>query len=184
MENSLLDLECHSLLKQAATQQMAPSGAICFCACSVAGGRLPAVYGLRHARGHMDQVEQAEPDLDAFTQCLSVDRIACSPSRLHAALSHPHLAGSARCQLVDVNQSTRPHRRELIPRYRWRPCRGDEKSYLDLEGSLPLVTCVSTWQGFVHLAFVIDAFARYIVGWRVSSSMQTAFVLDALEQAL
>jgi transposase InsO family protein len=43
---------------------------------------------------------------------------------------------------------------------------------------------VSTWQGFVYVAFVIDVFARYIVGWRVSSSMQADFVLDALEQAL
>ena len=45
-------------------------------------------------------------------------------------------------------------------------------------------TYVSTWQGFVYVAFVIDVFARYIVGWRVSSSMHTDFVLDALEQAL
>ncbi|CUA96552.1 Transposase InsO and inactivated derivatives [Thiomonas bhubaneswarensis] len=45
-------------------------------------------------------------------------------------------------------------------------------------------TYVSTWQGFVYVAFVIDVFARYIVGWRVSASMQTDFVLDALEQAL
>jgi hypothetical protein len=45
-------------------------------------------------------------------------------------------------------------------------------------------TYVSTWQGFVYVAFIIDVFARYIVGWRVSSSMQTDFVLDALEQAL
>jgi transposase InsO family protein len=45
-------------------------------------------------------------------------------------------------------------------------------------------TYVSTWQGFVYVAFVIDVFARYIVGWRVSSSMQADFVLDALEQAL
>jgi putative transposase len=45
-------------------------------------------------------------------------------------------------------------------------------------------TYVSTWQGFVYVAFVIDVFARYIVGWRVSRSMQTDFVLDALEQAL
>ncbi len=43
---------------------------------------------------------------------------------------------------------------------------------------------VSTWQGFVYVAFVIDVFARCIVGWRVSSSMQTDFVLDALGQAL
>ncbi len=43
---------------------------------------------------------------------------------------------------------------------------------------------VATWVGFVYVAFVIDVFARCIVGWRVSRSMQTDLVLDALEQAL
>jgi len=45
-------------------------------------------------------------------------------------------------------------------------------------------TYVATWAGFVYVAFVIDAFARRIVGWRVSRSMRAGFVLDALEQAL
>ncbi|WP_228896840.1 IS3 family transposase [Acidovorax sp. Leaf73] len=45
-------------------------------------------------------------------------------------------------------------------------------------------TYVSTWQGWLYVAIVIDVFARRIVGWRVSSSMRTDFVLDALEQAL
>ncbi|EOM3582942.1 IS3 family transposase, partial [Escherichia coli] len=45
-------------------------------------------------------------------------------------------------------------------------------------------TYVSTWQGFAYVAFIIDVFAGVIVGWRVSSSMKTTFVLDALEQAL
>ncbi|MBX3691624.1 IS3 family transposase [Dokdonella sp.] len=45
-------------------------------------------------------------------------------------------------------------------------------------------TYVSTWQGWLYVAFVIDVFARRIVGWRVSDSMRTDFVLDALEQAL
>ena len=45
-------------------------------------------------------------------------------------------------------------------------------------------TYVSTWQGWLYVAFVIDVFARRIVGWKVSSSMHTDFVLDALEQAL
>lgn len=45
-------------------------------------------------------------------------------------------------------------------------------------------TYVSTWQGFVYVAFVVDVFSRFIVGWRVSRSMTTDFVLDALEQAL
>ena len=45
-------------------------------------------------------------------------------------------------------------------------------------------TYVSTWSGFVYVAFVIDAFARKIVGWRASRSMSAEFVLDALDQAL
>ena len=45
-------------------------------------------------------------------------------------------------------------------------------------------TYVATWGGFVYVAFVIDAYARRIVGWRVSRTAHTAFVLDALEQAL
>ena len=45
-------------------------------------------------------------------------------------------------------------------------------------------TYVSTWQGWQYVAFVIDVYARRIVGWRQSSSMRTDFVLDALEQAL
>ena len=45
-------------------------------------------------------------------------------------------------------------------------------------------TYVATWRGFVYVAFVIDVFSRYIVGWRVSSSMRTDLALDALEQAI
>ena len=45
-------------------------------------------------------------------------------------------------------------------------------------------TYVSTWQGWLYVAFVVDVFARHIVGWRVSRTMTTDFVLDALEQAL
>ena len=46
------------------------------------------------------------------------------------------------------------------------------------------LTYVATWRGFVYVAFIIDVFARRIVGWRVSSSLQTDIALDALEQAL
>ena len=45
-------------------------------------------------------------------------------------------------------------------------------------------TYVSTWQGFAYIAFIIDTFANRIVGWKVSRSAKTDFVLDALEQAL
>jgi putative transposase len=46
------------------------------------------------------------------------------------------------------------------------------------------ITFVATWVGFVYVAFITDVFARYIVGWRVSRSLRTDLVLDALEQAL
>jgi len=46
------------------------------------------------------------------------------------------------------------------------------------------VTCVATWTGFVYVAFVIDAYARKIVGWRASTSPHAGVVLEALEQAL
>jgi len=45
-------------------------------------------------------------------------------------------------------------------------------------------TYVSTWQGFAYVAFIVDVFSRFIVGWRVSRHMKTDFVLDALEQAM
>ena len=46
------------------------------------------------------------------------------------------------------------------------------------------LTFVAAWSGFVYVAFVVDVFARRIVGWRVSRSLRTALVPDALEQAL
>jgi len=46
------------------------------------------------------------------------------------------------------------------------------------------ITFGATWSGFVYVAFVLDVFARCIVGWRVSRSLKTELVLDALEQAL
>ena len=46
------------------------------------------------------------------------------------------------------------------------------------------ITYVTTWSGFVYVAFVIDVYSRYIVGWRVLKHMQTDLILDVLEQAL
>jgi putative transposase len=46
------------------------------------------------------------------------------------------------------------------------------------------LTYVATWRGYVYVAFVIDVFARMIVGWRASSSLRTDLALDALEQAI
>src|SRR5690606_5357008 len=47
-----------------------------------------------------------------------------------------------------------------------------------------LLTPLATWQGFVYVAFVIDAFARRIIGWRASRTAHAGFVLDALDQAV
>lgn len=46
------------------------------------------------------------------------------------------------------------------------------------------LTYLATWRGFVYVTFVIDAYARRIIGWRASSSLRTDLALDALEQAL
>ena len=46
------------------------------------------------------------------------------------------------------------------------------------------ITYIPTWSGFVYAAFVIDAYSRFIVGWRVATSLRTDLALDALEQAL
>ena len=46
------------------------------------------------------------------------------------------------------------------------------------------ITYVPTWSGFVYAALVIDAYSRFVVGWRVSNSLRTDLALDALEQAL
>lgn len=69
------------------------------------------------------------------------------------------------------------------------PC-PDDKVNRNFTASMPNqlwvsdFTYVSSWQGMVYVAFVIDVFARCIVGWRVSTSMTTGFVLDALNQAI
>jgi len=69
------------------------------------------------------------------------------------------------------------------------PC-PDDKVNREFVASMPNqlwvsdFTYVSSWQSMVYVAFVIDVFARKIVGWRVSTSMTTGFVLDALNQAI
>jgi transposase InsO family protein len=78
--------------------------------------------------------------------------------------AHHHADTSAPCPLDHVNRQFKASR----PNELW----------------VSDFTYVSTWQGWLYVAFVVDVYARRIVGWRVSSSMQTDFVLDALEQAL
>lgn len=72
-----------------------------------------------------------------------------------------------------VPDTTAPYPQDLVNR-QFKASRPDERWVSDL-------THVSTWQGFVFVAFVIDVYARRIMGWRASASMGTDFVLDALE---
>ena len=99
----------------------------------------------------------------------------CTVERLMAEMG---LAGAVRGKPV---KTTRPDPAAPCPRDRVnRQFHAPRPNALWLSD----FTYVATWAGFVYVAFVIDAFARRIVGWRVSRSMQAEFVLDALEQAI
>ena len=62
--------------------------------------------------------------------------------------------------------------------------RGKPTGEIRIRRLRPTLPYVATWRGFVFVAFVIDVFARMIVGWRASGSLRTDLALDALEQAL
>ncbi len=67
----------------------------------------------------------------------------------------------------------------------WRAVCAERRTYgSGRRSAKALLTPFSTWAGFVYVAFVIDTFARRIVGWRASRTAHTDFVLDALQQAL
>ena len=88
------------------------------------------------------------------------------------------LAGARRGKRVRTTQpdTARPCPLDLVNR-QFKAQRPDQLWVADL-------TYQSTWQGQMFVAFVIDVYARRIVGWRTSSHMRTDFVVDALEQAL
>jgi len=99
----------------------------------------------------------------------------CTVERLMAEMG---LAGAVRGKPV---KTTRPDPAAPCPRDRVnRQFHAPRPNALWLSD----FTYVATWAGFVYVAFVIDAFARRIVGWRVARSMQAELVLDALEQPL
>ncbi len=99
----------------------------------------------------------------------------CTVARL---MKYMGLVGTVRGKVV---RTTIPDKKAACPLDRVnRQFRADRPNQLWVSD----FTYVSTWQGWRYVAFVIDVFARRIVGWRVSSSMHTDFVLDALEQAL
>ena len=100
----------------------------------------------------------------------------CTVARL---MRHAGLRGAVRGRKFKVTtcpDTAAPRPPDLVTR-RFAALRPNELWVADL-------TYVATWRGFAYVAFVIDVFARRIVGWRVSASLRTDVVLDALEQAI
>lgn len=100
----------------------------------------------------------------------------------HCQVERPmHKLGVCRAMHGKVVRTTVSDSKALCPLDRFnRQFRADQPNQLWVSD----FSYVSTWQGWLCVAFVIDVFARCIVGWRVSNSMRTDFVLDALEKAL
>ncbi len=104
-----------------------------------------------------------------------VDVARCTVERLMRAMGlHGAVRGKKFKTTVPDDSAARPA--DLVKRD-FTASRPNELWVADL-------TYVATWRGFVFVAFVIDVFARMIVGWRVSASLRTDLALDALEQAL
>jgi transposase InsO family protein len=100
----------------------------------------------------------------------------CTVARL---MRHAGLRGAIRgrkFKVTTIPDTAAPRPPDLVTR-RFAAARPNELWVADL-------TYVATWRGFAYVAFVIDVFARRIVGWRVSSSLRSDLALDALEQAL
>src|SRR5213078_1974795 len=96
---------------------------------------------------------------------------------------HPDNLLLLRHVVVSVSPEGRARSR-LAVENRARPPALRRKPTTNVRLSPSSYTYVATWAGFVYVAFVIDTFARRIVGWRVSRTAHASFVLDALEQAL
>lgn len=162
--------------------QVAPSGYRRYAACQ----RNPDLRSLR-ARRDDDLMPQIQRVWQANMQVYGADKVwrqmnreglevaRCTVERLMKRFG---LAGARRGKVV---RTTIPDKAVPCPLDRVnRQFRADRPNQLWVSD----FTYVSTWQGWLYVAFVIDVFARRIVGWRVNRSMRTDFVLDALEQAL
>jgi len=99
----------------------------------------------------------------------------CTVARLMEALGIRGVVRGSRCR-TSVASEIGAHPQDLVQRD-FTAQRPNQLWVSDL-------TYVATWRGFVYVAFVIDAFSRRIVGWRVSNSLKSDLALDALEQAI
>jgi transposase InsO family protein len=100
----------------------------------------------------------------------------CTVQRLMRQLRLRGAVRGRRFKITTQPDTAAPRPADLVTRY-FRATRPNELWVADL-------TYVATWRGFAYVAFVIDVFARRIVGWRVSNSLRSDLALDALEQAL
>ena len=106
-------------------------------------------------------------------ECIEVAR--CTVERLMKRLGIQGVTRGAKCWTT-VSDDTLARPADLVNR-EFTSTRPNQLWVAD-------ITFVATWLGFAYVAFIIDVFARRIVGWRVSRSLHTELVLDALEQAL
>jgi putative transposase len=111
--------------------------------------------------------------VDSSGEGIAVAR--CTVERLMAELG---LTGAVRgkTKRTTIADPTAPRPADLVQR-RFAPPAPNRLWVADL-------TYVSTWSGFAYVAFVVDAYARRILGWRVAATMATSMVLDAIEQAI
>lgn len=100
----------------------------------------------------------------------------CTVERLMREMGLQGAVRGRRFKVTTVSSEAGDRPLDLVDR-NFRASRPNELWVSDL-------TYVATWRGFVYVAFVIDVFARRIVGWRVSSSLRSDLALDALEQAI
>ena len=100
----------------------------------------------------------------------------CTVQRLMRQLGLSGIVRGRRFKITTQPDTAAPRPADLVTRH-FAASRPNELWVADL-------TYVATWRGFAYVAFVIDVFARRIVGWRVSSSLRSDLALDALEQAL
>jgi transposase InsO family protein len=105
----------------------------------------------------------------------SIKAARCTVQRLMKSIGIQGVVRGCRCKTT-VGNPKADHPSDLVKR-QFTATRPNQLWVADF-------TYVATWIGFVYVAFVIDVFARMIVGWRVSDSMRSELVLDALEQAL
>ncbi len=141
-------------------------------------GMAPHVYRYASRRGDDDGVRERLRELAAIRRRFGYRRLHILLKREGVVVKHKKLYRIYREERLTVRK--RGGRKRALGTRAPTPLPGTSPNRLWVSD----FTYVATWAGFVYVAFVIDVFARRIVGWRVSRTAHATFVLDALEQAL